>query len=66
MNWNPQELDVAGSEIINDFGIVCLLFADPEQIFLKCWNRDKTVGSQVSDSACVNKGLPDKILIFLL
>jgi len=42
-----QELDVAGSEIINDFGIVCLLFADPEQIFLKCWNRDKTVGSQV-------------------
>jgi len=42
-----QELDVAGSEIINDFGIVCLLFSDPEQIFLKCWNRDKTVGAQV-------------------
>eukprot|EP00088_Acartia_fossae_P006006 TRINITY_DN12736_c0_g1_i3.p1 TRINITY_DN12736_c0_g1~~TRINITY_DN12736_c0_g1_i3.p1 ORF type:complete len:683 (+),score=146.77 TRINITY_DN12736_c0_g1_i3:113-2161(+) len=45
-----QELDVAGSEIINDFGIVCLLFSDPEQIFLKCWNRDKTVGSQVRRS----------------
>jgi len=39
-----QELDVAGSEVITDFGIVCLLFNDPEQIFQKCWNRDKTVG----------------------
>jgi len=42
-----QELDVAGSEIINDFGIVCLLFTDPEQIFLKCWNREKTVGGKM-------------------
>jgi len=39
-----QELDVAGAEIINDFGIVCLLFSDPEEIFLKCWNKEKTVG----------------------
>ena len=39
-----QELDIAGAEIVNDFGVVCLLYADPEQIFLKCWNREKTVG----------------------
>jgi len=39
-----QELDVAGAEILNDFGIVCLLYSDPEQIFIKCWNRERTVG----------------------
>ena len=42
--FTVQELDVAGAEIINDFGIVCLLFSDPEEIFLKCWNKEKTVG----------------------
>lgn len=41
---NLQELDIAGAEIVNDFGVVCLLYADPEQIFLKCWNRERTVG----------------------
>lgn len=42
---NLQELDIAGAEVITDFGIVCLLFQDPEQIFMECWNREKTVGS---------------------
>jgi len=41
-----QELDIAGAEVVTDFGMVCLLYADPEQIFLKCWNREKTVGQQ--------------------
>ena len=41
-----QELDIAGAEVVTDFGIVCLLYADPEQIFLKCWNRERTVGQQ--------------------
>ena len=27
-------------------GMVCLLYSDPEQIFLKCWNREKTIGQQ--------------------
>ena len=26
--------------------MVCLLYSDPEQIFLKCWNREKTIGQQ--------------------
>jgi len=43
---NLQELDIAGAEVVTDFGIVCLLYADPEQIFLKCWNRERTVGQQ--------------------
>ena len=33
-------------QVVTDFGIVCLLYADPEQIFLKCWNRERTVGQQ--------------------
>ena len=40
-----NELDIAGADIVTDFGVVCLLFADPEQIFVECWNREKTVGS---------------------
>lgn len=43
---NLQELDIAGAEVVTDFGMVCLLYADPEQIFLKCWNRERTVGQQ--------------------
>jgi len=43
---NLQELDIAGAEVVTDFGIVCLLYSDPEQIFLKCWNRERTVGPQ--------------------
>ena len=43
---NLLELDIAGAEVVTDFGMVCLLYADPEQIFLKCWNREKTVGQQ--------------------
>ena len=42
---NLQELDIAGADIVTDFGVVCLLFVDPEQIFIECWNREKTVGS---------------------
>ena len=42
---NLNELDIAGADIVTDFGVVCLLFVDPEQIFLECWNREKTVGS---------------------
>ena len=42
---NLNELDIAGADIVTDFGVVCLLFADPEQIFVECWNREKTVGS---------------------
>jgi len=41
---NLKELDIAGAEVVTDFGVVCLLYADPEQIFLKCWNRERTVG----------------------
>ena len=40
-----RELDIAGADVVTDFGVVCLLFEDPEQIFLECWNREKTVGS---------------------
>ena len=43
---NLQELDIGGAEVVTDFGMVCLLYADPEQIFLKCWNRERTVGQQ--------------------
>jgi len=43
---NLLELDIAGAEVVTDFGMVCLLYSDPEQIFLKCWNREKTVGQQ--------------------
>jgi len=39
-----QELDIAGAEVVTDFGMVCLLYTDPEQVFLKCWNRERTVG----------------------
>jgi len=42
---NLQELDIAGADIVTDFGVVCLLLADPEHIFMECWNREKTVGS---------------------
>ena len=49
---NLQELDIAGAEVVTDFGMVCLLYADPEQIFLKCWNRlynkFETRGSQIN------------------
>ncbi len=40
---NLRELDIAGAEVVTDFGVVCLLFADPEQIFIESWNREKTV-----------------------
>ena len=40
-----RELDIAGADVVTDFGVICLLFEDPEQIFLECWNREKTVGS---------------------
>ena len=36
---NLQEVDIAGADIVTDFGVVCLLFSDPEQIFMECWNR---------------------------
>ncbi len=52
-----QELDIAGAEIVNDFGVVCLLYADPEQIFLKCWNREKTVGQVSSKTSGKSQGL---------
>ncbi len=29
---NLKELDIAGAEVVTDFGVVCLLFADPEQV----------------------------------
>ncbi|XP_040582952.1 uncharacterized protein [Lepeophtheirus salmonis] len=40
-----MELDIAGADIVTDFGVICLLFEDPEQIFTECWDREKTVGS---------------------
>ena len=42
---NIKELDIAGADVVTDFGVICLLFVDPEQIFIECWNREKTVGS---------------------
>ncbi len=42
---NLKELDIAGAEVVTDFGVVCLLFADPEQIFMESWNREKTVAN---------------------
>ena len=47
-----------------DFGVVCLLFDDPEQIFLECWNREKTVGSLRRSQKCFphphfDKPIPD-------
>ena len=42
---NIKELDIAGADVVTDFGVICLLFADPEQIFMESWNREKTVGS---------------------
>ena len=49
---------------ITDFGVVCLLFDDPEQIFLECWNREKTVGSLRRSQKCFphphfDKPIPD-------
>ena len=41
---NIRELDIAGAEIVTDFGVVCLLLEDAEQIFVEAWNREKTVG----------------------
>ena len=38
-------LSLPGADVVTDFGVVCLLFQDPEQIFLEAWNREKTVGS---------------------
>jgi hypothetical protein len=29
--------DIAGADIVTDFGVICLLFDDPEQIFVECW-----------------------------
>ena len=49
---NLKELDIAGADIVTDFGVVCLLFADPEQIFIECWNREKTVGSIRRSQRC--------------
>ena len=46
MNVTPWSTPMTGAEVVTDFGMVCLLYADPEQIFLKCWNREKTVGQQ--------------------
>ena len=40
-----KELDIAGADVVTDFGVVCLLFDDSEQIFLESWHREKTVGS---------------------
>ncbi len=42
---NIKELDIAGADVVTDFGVICLLFQDPEQIFIECWNKEKTVGS---------------------
>lgn len=61
---NIRELDVAGADIVTDFGVVCLLFDDPEQIFLECWNREKTVGSVRRSQKCFphphfDKPIPD-------
>ena len=49
---------------ILDFGVVCLLFDDPEQIFLECWNREKTVGNLRRSQKCFphphfDKPIPD-------
>lgn len=41
---NLQELDIAGADVVTDFGVICLLMSDPEQVFVECWNREKTVG----------------------
>ena len=61
---NIKELDIAGADIVTDFGVVCLLFDDPEQIFLECWNREKTVGSVRRSQKCFphphfDKPIPD-------
>ena len=62
---NIRELDVAGADIVTDFGVVCLLFDDPEQIFLEAWNREKTVGSTRRSQKCFphphfDKPIPDR------
>jgi hypothetical protein len=59
-----RELDIAGADVITDFGVVCLLFDDPEQIFLECWHREKTVGSVRRSQRCFphphfDKPIPD-------
>ena len=61
---NVRELDIAGADIVTDFGVVCLLYDDPEQIFLECWNREKTVGSVRRSQKCFphphfDKPIPD-------
>lgn len=42
---NLKHLDIAGADVVTDFGIICLLYADPEQIFIESWHKEKTVGS---------------------
>jgi len=29
---NLKELDIAGADVVTDFGVVCLLYDDPEQV----------------------------------
>lgn len=41
---NLKVLDIAGADIVTDFGIVCLLMTNPERIIEECWDRDKPVG----------------------
>jgi hypothetical protein len=40
---NLRELDIAGAEVVTDFGVICLLFDDPEQIFEETWHRERTL-----------------------
>ncbi len=60
---NLKELDIAGAEVVTDFGVVCLLFADPEQILGESWNKEKTVGGKRSQRAFphphFDKPIPD-------
>lgn len=39
-----EHVDIAGADVVTDFGMACLLLDDPEQMFLECWNREMTVG----------------------
>lgn len=61
---NVREFDIAGADVVTDFGVVCLLFDDPEQIFLECWHREKTCGSVRRSAKCFphphfDKPIPD-------
>ena len=61
---NIKELDIAGADVVTDFGVICLIFDDSEQIFLESWHREKTVGSSRRSQKCLphphfDKPIPD-------